>query len=107
MSNIKVGEYGVVFYLNTGFDMSAFTGLSLEFTKPSGATLTKTDPDVSVPGGNQDTDLGTFLGGEYAAYTFASGEVDESGQWSVILTYNEGAAKRLISDIAYFTVDDE
>ncbi len=34
-----------------------------------------------------------------------SGDIDQAGTWTVQLTYDEGAGKRLISDTVQFTID--
>lgn len=98
------GEWGVVFRLSTGFDMSSSTALSLAFTKPSGEVLTKTNPAVTVGSGNVSTTLGTFLSTKYVNYTFANGDVDEAGEWDVRLTYDDGTL-HLISNPATFTIN--
>lgn len=97
---MNVGEYGVIKRHGVAFDMSANTALSLTFTKPSGATLTVSNPDVSAPGSVG----GSFAANEYFQYTFANGDVDEAGTWTVRGTYTDGS-KQLISDAATFTVN--
>lgn len=94
------GEYGVVFRLGVSFDLSGNTALSLTFTKPSGATLTVSNPSVTAPASAG----GSFNANEYFSYTFADGDVDESGTWSVRGTYTD-ALKQLISDPATFTIN--
>ncbi len=94
------GEFGVIFRLGVGFDMSGNTALSLTFTKPSGATLTVSDPAVTAPASTG----GSFGANEYFSYTFADGDVDEAGTWTVRGTYTDGS-KQLISDTATFTVN--
>ena len=97
---MNVNEYGVVFRLGVSFDMSSNTALGLTFTKPSGATLTVSNPNVTAPGS-----VGSgFSANEYFQYTFAQGDVDEAGSWSVRGTYTDGS-KQLISDAATFTVN--
>ena len=104
---LNVGEYGKVFVFSVGFDMSSQTALTLVFTKPDGTALTVTDPDVTVGSSTKSVDgIGTVTLNEYVEYTFASGDVDQSGTWTAQLTYDEGAGKRLISEPAQFTVDD-
>jgi hypothetical protein len=94
-------EYGIVFRLGVGFDLSANTALSLTFTKPDATELTVANPSVTSP----TIVGGEFLADEYFAYTFASGDVDQSGTWSVRGTYDDGT-QHLISDEATFLVGD-
>jgi hypothetical protein len=104
---MNVGEYGVAFLFSTGFDMSAFTGIAINFTKPDHSTLVVTDPDVSVPNVDAVTTLGTFAANTYAKYYFVSGDVDQAGEWSAFVTYdNAGASppEHLISDTTKFTI---
>lgn len=101
---MNVNEYGVDFLMSTSYDMSGFTSLSLEFTKPDDTTLVVTDPAVSVPASPVATTAGTFAANQYISYTFQIGDVDQTGEWSARLTYVDGS-KRLISEIALFTVD--
>ncbi len=90
--------------MSLGFDVSGFTALSVKFTKPSGAILTVTDPAVTVPNFDTNTTLGLFPANKYVSYTFQLGDVNECGEWSVRLTYDDPAPEHLISDVAKFTV---
>lgn len=104
---MNVGEYGIAFLFSTGFDMSGFTALSITFTKPDDTQLVVTDPDVSVPNVDAVTTLGTFAANTYAKYYFVNGNVDQAGEWSAFVTYdNSGAspAQHLISDTTKFTI---
>jgi hypothetical protein len=101
---LNVNEWGVIFAFSTAFNMSGFTSISIEFEKPSGATLTVSDPDVTVPGSDLPTTLGTFLANKYAKYIFQDGDVDEEGLWSCRVVYDDGS-QHLISDVATFTVN--
>jgi hypothetical protein len=100
---MNVGEYGIVFNLNVNFDISGFTGLSLAFTKPDASLLTVTNPQVSVGSVPLTTPYGTFPANQYCIYTFAIGNINQIGLYSVRLTYTD-TTKRLISDIVTFTV---
>lgn len=100
---MNVGEYGLNYRLNTNYDMSAFTGLSLAFTRPDGTVITKTSPSVAVVGTDLDTPLGTFAANHHIVYTFVDGDLTLIGDYSVRLTYS-AAGKRLISGVAFFTV---
>lgn len=102
---MNVGEYGISLNLNVNFNIAAFTTLSLVFTRPDGTTITRTAPDVSVPAVPLVTaDLGTFAANEYCTYLFQLGDMSIEGDYSVRLTYTD-ASKRLISDVATFTVN--
>ena len=100
---MNVGDYGVVFRLNVSFDISGFSTLTLTFTKPDKTTLV-VNSGITV--GNIDvvTPDGTFLANQYALYTFTSGQVDQSGNWSARLTYVDSLPRQLISNPATFTV---
>lgn len=98
---MNVNEYGVVFQFGVSFNMSAQTSLSLTFTKPDGTTLT-----VAAGLGIVDvqTPLGLFSADTYATYTFLNGQVNQSGAWTVRLTYQDANPTQLISSIGHFTV---
>lgn len=99
---MNVGEFGVAFLMNTGFDLSGATSLAIKFTKPSGATLTVSN--VDSPNVNTQTSLGLFLANEYARYIFQSGDVIESGRWNARVIYDD-VNEHLISDVGQFTVN--
>ena len=96
-------EWGVLFYMALSFDLSGYTGLMLTFTKPDGTVMTRTNPQVVMGTTEITTTLGTLAPNTWVSYTFANGEVDQSGVWSVRLTYND-ASRQLISDPATFTL---
>lgn len=102
---MNVNEYGVQFVLGVSFDMSANTGLSLIFTKPSGDVLTVTNPAVTIAASPVTTTAGVFAANTYFLYTFVSGDVDEAGSWTVRGTYDASGPVHLISDAATFTID--
>lgn len=93
-------EWGVVFRLNTNYDMSGNTALSLTFTKPDGTTLTVSNPSVTAP----NSTASGFDANEYFQYTFVDGDVDQDGPWSVRGTYTD-ANKVLKTPSVNFTVD--
>lgn len=101
---MNLGEYGVVYRQNVGFDISANTSLSITFTKPDGSTLVVTT-GVSFGAVDVQTEYGTFTAHQYATYTFVSGDVDQVGDWSGRVTYNNtGLGQHLISTPGPFTV---
>lgn len=94
------GEYGVAIRLNVDYDLSGAASLSMRFTKPSGAKLTKTDGDgVTAPA----TAASGFAANQYFEYTTEDGDIDEAGVWRVCGIYVDGE-KRLVSHPTQFTV---
>lgn len=100
---MNVGEYGVKFRIAVGFDISAATALALTFIKPSEVVLNVTT-GVSVGVGNLVTPAGTFTTGTWAEYTFANGDVDEAGTWTVRLIYDDATGQHLLSELVTFEV---
>lgn len=98
-------EYGVWFWMSVGFDISGFTALTIEFTKPDGTALVVTNPDVEVGAMDVNTVWGLFPANKYFAYRFQNGDVDQAGVWSVRSTYLDGS-QYLISDVATFTINE-
>ncbi len=101
---ININEYGVEFAFSTGYDMSAYSTLSLDFTKPDETHLIVTNPSVTVGVGNLVTTEGTFLANKYVLYTFQSGDLNVAGTWCAKLTYTDASPKRLVADVTHFTV---
>lgn len=101
---MNVGEYGIAFNLNVGYDISGNTALTLTFTRPDGSTFIKSNPQVSVGGSPLTTDIGTFAANQYAACLFADGDLTEPGTYGARLTYTD-VTKRLVSDPVTFTVN--
>ena len=97
--SIVVGEVGKAFRLSTnGFDMSAYTGLTLNFTKPDGTTLTKTEASanpVSAPATAlvNDPDLGNQAASTYFEFTTIATDFDQSGTWEVCGIYTDATPK--------------
>lgn len=108
---MNVHEYGVVFAFSTGYNMAANTSLHIEFWKPSNPWTNETDetPSLTVTAalgvGSITTTVGIFTTETYVTYTFANGDVDESGLWSARVIY-DSASKHLISDVGQFTVGE-
>lgn len=101
---MNIGEYGIAFNLNVGFDISGNQSLALTFTRPGGTTFTANKPDVSVGNTPISTTSGPFAANQYCVYIFKAGDMSEAGTYTVRLTYND-ATKRLISDAVTFTVN--
>jgi DUF971 family protein len=105
---MNAGEKGIIYHLNVNFNISAFTALTLTFTRPDGSTFTGTSPDVTAPAVPVVTELGTFAANQYAKYFIKAGDLTVEGDYSVRLTFDNTAAVpplRLVSDIATFTVN--
>ena len=106
---LKVGEVGKTFRYSTGFDMSAFTELTLIFTKPDGTTLTKntsTVNAVSAPATPlvNDSDLGNVPASTYMAFDSVAADFDQDGIWTVCGIYNDASPKEFHGADATFTV---
>lgn len=100
----NVGEWGISYNLNVNYNISAYTSLSMAFTRPDGTSFTRTGSDVTVPTVALVTDdSGTFAANQYATYVFRAGDLSVPGVYIVRLTY-EDAAMHLVSDFADFTV---
>lgn len=101
---MNVGEYGIRFNLNVGYDISLYTTLALAFSRPDGSVLTVTSPAVTVGSSPLTTPLGTFAANQYASYVFADGDITVAGAYSARLTYTD-ANKRLVSEVVTFSVN--
>ena len=101
---MRVNDYGVIYAQNTGFDLSAFTALSLVFTKPDGTTLTVTNPSVAVGAVALTVKGNIFPANEYITYTFANGDVTAAGNWMAQLVYTDSTPRVLHSAPATFYV---
>ena len=101
---VNEGEYGVACVFYTAYDMSTFTTLQIQFTKPVSGDILLVD--ATCPNVDVDTALGTFLANEYAQYFFVDGDLDELGTWyaRVIYTKTGSPDLKLISNSSSFTV---
>ena len=95
-------------YFFVAFDLSEFSDLDLIFIKPDGDLLDVTPilgtADITVSNRN-------LAANEYVAHTFEIGEIDQAGDWSVYLSYDEVAkpprpARYLISPLETLTVQE-
>lgn len=106
---MNVGEYGIQFNLNVSYNISAFTGLIITFTRPSGSTFTRTGANVTAPAVPLVTDIGTFAASQYAQTYFQLGDISEAGTYRARLTYDNSGltpALHLVSDdTVTFTVN--
>src|ERR1035437_4420231 len=101
---MNANEYGVLFEFGTDFDMSSDTGVGLVFTRPDGTVLTVTNPAVTVGSVDTGSPPNVFLAHQYLKYTFASGDINQSGVYSVRATYTDATPAHLISNPATFPV---
>jgi hypothetical protein len=109
--SLFVEESGRKLRVNAGFDMSAYTELSLIFCKPDGTAVTKTTADGVTLGASAvtDPDLGALVADQYVEYDIEVGLITSSdaGQWQVQLKYTDTSVEpddNLFGSVAYFTV---
>jgi hypothetical protein len=106
---LNAGEYGLIFAFYTAFDMSGYSLVSLEFTRPDLTTFTVSNPNVTVPPDPFVTAGPTFPANQYGQYTFKNGDISIAGVYQCRMIYATGTAptytQYLISDVATFTVD--
>lgn len=91
---LKVGESGQnkILRVASGFDMSSYTELTLDFVLPDGTTAQKTTADgVTLGAGVTDADLGVLAANEYVEYPIEALFLTQAGTWSVSLTYTNTA----------------
>ncbi len=107
--SIKVGSIGVPLRVATGFNMSGFTALTLNITKPDGTVLTKTSasdgvvaPAVSLV---NDPDLGNVAASTYFEYSNLIDDYDEAGAWTICGIYVDGSQTLPVSPVP-FTVSE-
>ena len=101
---LKLSESGKVLRVNAGFDLSAFTELTLTFTNPNGVETLKLTVDGVTLGG---VDVDSLKTGEYVEYIIETGLLDAVGTWSVTLTYTNDTTspvESFIGDCASFSV---
>jgi len=104
--SIRKGQIGIVFRIATGFNMSGSTALSITFTDPDGAQVTKTNPDVTAPAVPlvNDPDLGDVNASEYFQYTNTIDDYDQAGDWTACGIYTDGTPKVFPTAPVPFTV---
>ncbi len=111
---MNVGNYGNTIYFGTGFngagfDMAAYTDLTLTFTGPDKSTTFAVSVADGVTLGSTDQAVrgGTFDARQYVIYAFLAGQITLAGRWTVRLTYAQDTASPPISftsDIGSFVV---
>jgi hypothetical protein len=106
---IAVGEVGKAFRYVTGFNMSSNTALTLNFTKPDGTTLQKTDLSsnpVTAPAATlgNDPDLGNVSAFTYMEFTTIATDFDQAGIWSVCGIYTNSTTSVFHGSSVNFTI---
>jgi len=111
---IKVGSIGVPLRIATGFNMSGFTSLKMDITKPDGTILQKTSGagEVTAPGVAlvNDPDLGNVDAFTYLEYINAvddydvEGDVNDTNPWKVCGEYVDASPQALPVSPIPFTV---
>lgn len=109
------GEEGKVIRVAAGFDMSAYTELTLDFKLPDNSLVQKLTADgVTIGAGVTDPVLGVLAANEYVEYTTEAGFLGvagaevHSGDWEVNLTFTNTATtpdQIYIGKCVGFTVD--
>jgi hypothetical protein len=89
----RVGDSNKAFrYATNGFDMSAYTGLTLNFTKPDNTALQKTEAsanpvDAPAVALVNDPDIGNQSASTYMEFYSVASDFDIGGTWSVCGVY--------------------
>lgn len=98
--SLIAGEYGVQFNINGNYDMSAYTALSLKFTRPDATTFTVTPTLGTIP---LITPLGIFPANQYVTYITTMTDLPTDGGYQMRLTYTD-VYKRVLSPVINFAV---
>ena len=104
-ASMNENQYGFPIVFSTGFDMSAWTALTLTLTPPpgGGSPLIRTNPQVSIAGTPRNTPIGQLPANTYALYTLVNNDISMAGTWTARLTFFDGT-QLLISNPDTFTV---
>lgn len=100
---MNVNESGIRFYFDARYDMSDYVDLSLVFTRPDKTTWTVTLPDLELGTSNVTVGRSSLLANQYVSYVFRTGDIAQSGTWSVRLHYSNGTLN-LVSSVVKFKV---
>ena len=97
---MRTGEFGFTIRVNTDFDLSGNTLLTLNVTHPDTSTgshtMTLGTTDLVVDS------LGTFKANEYAEYIVQENDLTQVGTHTVSVTADFGSAQRLKSAVGVF-----
>jgi len=100
------GEFGKKIRINTAYDLSGSTDLSLAVTRPDSTQFTRTQPDLVVGTATIQAEVEqfdgatvtqTFLANEYVEYALKSGDLTTPGRYRFQLQVDFGASVRLIT----------
>ena len=100
---MRMGEYGFTIRVNSDFDLSANTLLTLNVTHPDSSTsshaMTLGAVDLTVDS------LGMFKANEYAEYIVQQNDLTQTGSHTVSVTADFGAGQRLKSADGTFSME--
>ena len=98
---MNVGEWGSTINVATGFNMSGYTTLQLQFLMPGYVTKTV----AATLGTTTFTDAAgnVFTANQYVLYKTLSGDINAAGTWQVKVLYTD-AVQYLPSTYVAFTV---
>jgi len=108
--SIKEDDVGKIIRVNSDFDLSGNTELSLVFTKTDGSQITKSSVDgVTAPTVDATATVDgveqTFFANKYWEYESEAGLFTPSGDnWTVYGIYIDGTPKNLAGRSAPFTL---
>ena len=102
MTNIFVGEFGRVIYVETGYNLTSATNVEIHFSAPPGGTSFVNSAAVSVLASNiTNSACGiVFSAGKTVEYKLNQGDISGSaaaGNWSVHVEADFGPSVHLIS----------
>ena len=100
---MRVGDFGFTIRIDTDFDLSGATTLTLNVARPDATTTTfaMTLGTVERNIGN----VGKFLPNEYAEYIAQANDFDQAGTYTISLTANFDATQQLKTPDGTFEMD--
>ena len=112
---IKKGSIGVPLRIATGFDMSGFTTLTMDITKPDGTVLQKTSGagEVTAPAVAlvNDPDLGNVPASTYFEYINTIddydvvGDASDTNPWKVCGVYEDAIQTLPVSPVPFTVLE--
>lgn len=111
-TDLWVGEYGKLIYIETGLDLSSATKVTIRSSGPAGAIFWTNSASVSVLASNFTTSAcGVLSADKTVSYQINAGDFSAStsaraaaGTWKLWLECDFGAAKRFVSSTFKFEV---
>ncbi len=100
---MRVGDFGFTIRIDTDFDLSDATSLTMNVKRPDATetTFPMTLGTVEMTIG----DVGVLVANEYAEYITQTTDFDQSGIYTISLTTDFGATQRFKSPDGTFTMD--